>query len=280
MPSKSPFITQPSLAPTTPQPTRPWASPLPEQRTVLGLITAARNLGRPLFAVLIDPDNLTLDGCRELLQLAGEHPVDLFFVGGSLIVHNRQASLIALLKAGSSVPVVLFPSSSLHLDPQADALLFLSLISGRNPELLIGQHVTAAPLVKASGLEVMPTGYLLIDTGRPTTATYMSGTLPIPSDKPAIAATTALAGELLGLKLMYLDGGSGGQQPITPEMIAAVRETVNCPLIVGGGINSAAKVTAALQAGADVVVVGNEIERRPEFLVEAAEAVRGYKVSR
>ena len=188
-------------------------------------------------------------------------------------MHQFQAELIALLKANSPVPVVLFPSSSSHIDPQADGILFLSLISGRNPDLLIGQQVLAAPMLKASGLEVLSTGYMLVDCGRPTTASYMSGTMPIPHNKPAIAACTALAGELLGLKLIYLDGGSGALQPISPLMIEAVAQAVSAPIIVGGGIVSADKAEAALLAGADVIVIGNEIERNPGFLREISDVV-------
>ena len=232
--------------------------------------------GHKALAVLLDPDNLNETSLLHLLSLSQLHPVDYFFVGGSLVVSSHQAALIALIKAHSAVPVLLFPSHSLHLDGPADGLLLLSLISGRNPDFLIGQHVVAAPRLRASGLQLLPTGYMLVDSGRPTTASYMSGTTPLPHDKPGIAACTALAGEQLGLKLMYLDGGSGAQNPVSAAMIAAVREAVGGPLVVGGGLNTGEKVYAALAAGADVVVVGNHIEAEPEFLAEVAGVVASF----
>jgi putative glycerol-1-phosphate prenyltransferase len=238
-----------------------------------------RERGRKALAVLLDPDNLTETSLLHLLALSKQHPVDYFFVGGSLVMSSHQAALIALIKAHSSVPVLLFPSHSLHLEGPADAVLLLSLISGRNPDFLIGQHVVAAPRLRASGLELLPTGYMLVDSGLPTTASYMSGTTALPHNKPGIAACTALAGEQLGLKLMYLDGGSGAQNPVSAAMIQAVREAVDTPIIVGGGLNSGEKIYAALAAGADVVVVGNHIEAHPGFLAEAAAAVRGATVS-
>ncbi len=245
----------------------------PPPTHLLDALNAARRAGRKALAVLLDPDDLTEAALRHLLTLTERHPVDYFFVGGSLVLSNHQAALITLLKAHSSVPVLLFPSNHLHLDGPADGLLLLSLISGRNPDFLIGQHVVAAPHLKASGLQLLPTGYMLVDSGRPTTASYVSGTLPLPHDKPGIAACTALAGEQLGLKIMYLDGGSGAQNPVSAAMIRAVREAVDTPLLVGGGLNTAEKIRLALEAGADVVVVGNRIESDPEFLQEAVAAV-------
>jgi putative glycerol-1-phosphate prenyltransferase len=230
--------------------------------------------GRKSLAVLLDPDNLTETSLLHLLQLSAKHPVDYFFVGGSLVLSSHQAALVALIKQHSSVPVLLFPSHSLHLEGPADGILLLSLISGRNPDFLIGQHVVAAPRLRASGYELLSTGYMLVDSGRPTTASYMSGTTPLPHNKPGIAACTALAGEQLGLKLMYLDGGSGAQNPVSAAMITAVREMVAAPIIVGGGLNTGEKIYAALAAGADVVVVGNHIEDHPEFLAEAVAAVQ------
>lgn len=233
--------------------------------------------GRKTFAVLLDPDNLTEQRCLELIALAETHRVTYFFMGGSLVTSNNQAALLKLIKAHSSIPVILFPSNSLHIDHQADGILLLSLISGRNPEFLIGQHVLAAPLLKASPLEVLPTGYLLIDTGKQTTASYMSGTTPLPYDKPAIAACTAMAGELLGMQFIYMDGGSGAQKPISPDMIAAVKNAIEVPLIIGGGINTSEKAYAALNAGADVIVVGNEIEKNPGFIAKVSEVMKQFE---
>ncbi|MFD1467858.1 geranylgeranylglyceryl/heptaprenylglyceryl phosphate synthase [Hymenobacter caeli] len=250
---------------------------MPPASTLLDSFVALRRHGRKALAVLLDPDDFTEAGVRDLLARVAAQPVDYFFVGGSLVLSAHQAALVALLKAHSPVPVLLFPSHSLHLDGPADGLLLLSLISGRNPEFLIGQHVVAAPRLRASGLELLPTAYLLVDSGRPTTASYMSGTAPLPHDKPGIAAATALAGEQLGLRLTYLDGGSGALHPVSAAMIAAVRATVDAPVIVGGGLNTAEKIAAALAAGADVVVVGNRITEEPAFLAEAVAAVRGAK---
>lgn len=230
------------------------------------------------FAVLLDPDILDEHACVHLIALSEAHAVDFFFMGGSLVTNNHQAALIKLVKKTSSIPMVLFPGSSLHIDQQADAILLLSLISGRNPEFLIGQHVISAPLLKASNLEILPTGYMLVDTGRQTTVSYMSGTTPLPSDKPSIAACTAMAGELLGLSLIYLDGGSGALHPVPAPLIRAVRQAVEIPLIVGGGINTARKAHEALAAGADIIVVGNEIERNPGFIAEVAQVLNTFNL--
>ncbi len=247
----------------------------PIANRLLDKLTGLRLRGRKALAVLLDPDDFEPARLQHLLLLTRQHPVDFFLVGGSLVLTEHQAALIALLKAEApQVPVLLFPSHALHVDPAADGILLLSLISGRNPDFLIGQHVVAAPRLRQSGLQILPTGYMLVDSGRPTTASYISGTAPLPHDKPGIAAATALAGEQLGLRLMYLDGGSGAQHPVSAAMIRAVREAVEVPIIVGGGLNTAGKVHAALAAGADMVVVGNHIERDPGFLAEAVAATR------
>ncbi|MBA9076028.1 MULTISPECIES: geranylgeranylglyceryl/heptaprenylglyceryl phosphate synthase [Rufibacter] len=233
---------------------------------------------RKHLAVLLDPDHLTVARCQEILALSHRHGVDFFFMGGSLISNPDQTSFVSYIKQHSSIPVILFPSSGLYIDAAADGLLLLSLISGRNPDFLIGQHVTAAPLLKSSGLALYSTGYLLIDSGRQTTASYMSGTTPIPHDKPSIAACTALAGQMLGLQHMYLDGGSGAMYPVSPAMIQAVRQAVDVPLIVGGGVNTAEKAEAAWKAGADVLVVGNHIEKQPQFISEVSAVKERFNV--
>jgi putative glycerol-1-phosphate prenyltransferase len=181
--------------------------------------------------------------------------------------------VIKHIKENVSIPVVIFPGSSLQIDPAADALLFLSLISGRNPDLLIGQHVIAAPILKNNKLEVMPTGYILINSGKITSVAYISNTTPIPEDKYSLAACTALAGEMLGLRLFYLDAGSGAENEISPKMISTVRKAVNVPLIVGGGINTSRKAIAALEAGADLIVIGNALEKDPNLLTEISDKV-------
>lgn len=221
------------------------------------------------FAVLIDPDKVKdWSACAKLINMSVENKVDFFFVGGSLLTNLHLDKVITLIKSNSHIPVVLFPGSNMHINTAADAILFLSLLSGRNADLLIGQHVVAAPILKKSGLEVLPTGYILIDGGNLSTVSYMSNTFPIPSDKYSVATCTAMAGEMLGLKLIYMDAGSGAANPISPKMIASVRKAIDAPLIIGGGINTIEKAMAAIGAGADLIVVGNAIEKNPSLLIE------------
>lgn len=217
--------------------------------------------GRKAVAILLDPDDISYASAQELMEQAKVHAVDFFMVGGSLTIDQHIHDLVPWMKKRTDIPIILFPSSPLHIVPSADAILLLSLISGRNPDLLIGKHVEAAPLLQASGLELMPTGYMLVDAGMPTTVNYMSNTFPIPHNKPQIAACTALAGEQLGLKLIYLDGGSGAQRAVSVEMIQAVNKQIQIPLLVGGGIRSGKAATAAWEAGADLIVIGTAMEQ-------------------
>lgn len=242
--------------------------------TVLQHLTAAKSSGRKLLAVLIDPD-FGQDEYRleRTVQNACMAKADLVFVGGSLLTSAAFDRCVELVRLWSTKPVVLFPGSPSQLSAHADAVLFLSLISGRNPELLIGHHVVAAPTVKALGLEAIPTGYMLVDGGRTTTAHYVSQSSPIPHDKPGIAAATALAGELLGLRSIYLDTGSGAPRTVSPEMIAAVRATVDLPIIVGGGIRTVEQARQLCEAGADVLVVGTAFEEDPERIFAMSEAI-------
>ncbi|MDN4165726.1 geranylgeranylglyceryl/heptaprenylglyceryl phosphate synthase [Cytophagales bacterium LB-30] len=247
---------------------------------ILEELYSRKAMGKKSIAVLIDPDKVSDQASlARLLHLCVESKVDYFFVGGSLITTNTLSQVIHFLKTNGPIPVVLFPGSNMHLDASADAILFLSLISGRNPELLIGQHVLAAPILRKSQLEVLPTGYMLVDSGRQTTVSYISNTTPIPSDKPEIGACTAMAGEMLGLKLMYLDAGSGAMNPIPVKFIHQVRRSVSCPLIVGGGINSPEKAKAAIEAGADVLVVGNGIEKNLSLLAEVSDVLQSFNSS-
>ncbi len=244
--------------------------------SVLALLEAAKAEGRKLLAVLIDPDFGQDEAVLErTVQNACMAKADLIFVGGSLLTSASFNRCVQLVKQWSDRPVVLFPGSPAQLSEHADALLFLSLISGRNPELLIGHHVNAAPTVRAMGLEAIPTGYLLVDGGKSTTVSYVSQTVPIPHDKPGIAAATALAGSYLGLRTIYMDTGSGAQRTVSPEMIAAVRTNVSLPIIVGGGIRDAATARALCQAGADVLVVGTAFEEDPERIFAMSGAVHG-----
>lgn len=238
-----------------------------------GLLEAKKR-GEKKFVVLLDPDKLRLKKLEQTLDLALECKVDYFFIGGSLVVNNMLDNLLANIRQRCDIPMILFPGNSFQLSYRADAILFLSLISGRNPELLIGQHVISAPFLKMSPLEIISTGYMLIDGGVQSSVQYMSNTYPIPAAKDDIAVCTALAGELLGLKMIYLDAGSGAQNPVSESMIESVSSAVQVPLIVGGGIRTPEKVAINLKAGADIIVVGNAIEKDPVLIREMAAAAR------
>mgnify|MGYP001241831433 CR=1 FL=1 len=240
----------------------------------------ARASGSKKLAVLIDPDKTDPGKLPALASLAMQTGVHYFLVGGSLLVNDHLGQCIRTIKDHCDIPVVLFPGNTLQLHADADAILLLSLISGRNAEFLIGKHVVAAPWLRQSALEILPTGYMLIDGGALTSVAYMSNTTPIPAGKKDIAVCTAMAGEMLGLRLLYLEAGSGAPQPVPPELITAVRQAVAIPLIVGGGIRSPEQARAALQAGADMIVVGSLIEDNPGALAGIAEAVHSYQLFR
>jgi putative glycerol-1-phosphate prenyltransferase len=230
--------------------------------------------GQKSLAVLIDPDKT--DHLAELLKSGHTASIDYFFVGGSLLREHESEKVIAAIRKVSSAPVILFPGNMMQLTPSADALLLLSLISGRNADMLIGRHVTAAPLIKASKLEVLPTGYMLIDSGKPTAVNYMSQTMPLPADKPELAACTALAGEQLGLHCIYLEAGSGAIQPVPVPLIKAVRQAISIPLIVGGGLTSALAIQERYEAGADLIVVGNVLETNPGLLTDFSQVIPAF----
>lgn len=225
------------------------------------------------FAVLIDPDKYSGDKVLEIAKAAEENMVDFLLVGGSLLLNDHLEQTILSIKESCRLPVIIFPGSNMQVNNHADAILLLSLISGRNPEMLIGQHVVAAPYIKESGLEVIPTGYMLIESGSQTTASYISNSWPIPYHKKDIAVCTAMAGEMLGLKLIYLDGGSGAVKHVSPEMVHAVKQNINVPLVVGGGIREASVAREICEAGADLVVVGNAIEENLNKLSFISEAI-------
>lgn len=230
------------------------------------------------FAVLIDPDKVTISQVTQVAVLCNEAHVDFVFMGGSLMVSQHLDACIQAFKLHSKIPVILFPGSPSQLSPYADALFYLSLISGRNPELLIGAHVVSAPMVKASGLEVIPTGYMIVDGGAATTVSYMSHSLPIPHDKVDIAYCTALAGEMQGKHVIYMDAGSGARRPVSESMIQRVRDGISIPLIVGGGITDPEQAYRSCLAGADVIVVGNAIEKDPSLIREIASALQQDRV--
>lgn len=242
-------------------------------KSIYASIQEKKSRGQKSFAVLLDPDKLEEASCRKMVKLGVENKIDYFFVGGSLLTDDSLSKIIGLIKNESNIPVIIFPGSNNQICKQADAILLLSLISGRNADALIGQHVVAAPILKQSGLEILSTGYMLVDCGRQTTVSYISNTTPLPYDKPAIAACTAMAGEMLGLKLIYLDGGSGAMNPVSAEMIRTVRKSVEAPIVVGGGINTREKAYNALMAGADLIVVGNGIEKNAGLLSDVSSIV-------
>ena len=242
-------------------------------------ITQSKKNGKKLFAILIDPDKQDTKDLLKIIEKCNSTKVDMFFVGGSLLTNDYLKNCITTIKNNSKIPVVLFPGNAMQVDEQADAILFLSLISGRNAEMLIGKQVITAPILKKSSLEVIPTGYMLIDSGKQTTVSYMSNTTPIPHDKEQVAKCTALAGEMLGLKMIFMDGGSGALNPISTKMIRSVSKIIDVPLVIGGGINSGKKAIENCKAGADIIVVGNAIEKNERLINEIATSIQEYKLN-
>jgi putative glycerol-1-phosphate prenyltransferase len=243
---------------------------------ILETIKRKTEAGKKVFAVLIDPDKLSDQNL--LMQIAAMEAAlpDIILVGGSLVA-SKVEHAVGVLKKHLAIPVILFPGSLLQLTPNADGILFISLISGRNPDLLIGNHVVSAPVIKRFGIEVISTGYILIEGGTTTSVEYMSQTKPIPTNKNDIAVATALAGEMLGHKLIYLEGGSGALHPVSVEMIKAVKENISIPLIVGGGLNTTDKIKDACDAGADIIVVGNAFEKDITLLKDFKQVIDSYE---
>lgn len=238
-------------------------------------ILKQKKANKKQFALLVDPDKFN---AKEIIPKAIETKVDFFLVGGSLLTNDNFEACIKTLKSQSSIPVIIFPGNfPQQISKYADGILFPSLISGRNPDLLIGSQVIAAPIIKSAALEILPTGYMLIESGKMTSALYMSNTHPIPHEKSEIAACTALAGEMLGLKLIYMDAGSGAEKCVNEKMIKKVSSTIEVPLIVGGGINNPGKAINACKAGADIIVVGNAIEKDASLIKKIAKAIHTFK---
>jgi phosphoglycerol geranylgeranyltransferase len=249
------------------------------QNRVYNLLSDRKANGQKSFAVLVDPDKVNPQLISELSQLTTAAKVDFLLIGGSLVITDHLDEVVQQFKRECDIPIILFPGSPLQVSRYADALLYLSMISGRNPELLIGQHVISAPFVRQSGLEIIPTGYMVVDGGAPTTVSYISNATPLPSDKSEIAMCTAMAGEMLGMKLIYMDAGSGARKPITENMIRQVSQSVSVPLVVGGGITDPEKAYHNCKAGADLIVVGNAIEKDPSLIKEMAAAIHSIRVS-
>lgn len=227
------------------------------------------------LALLIDPDKHNTQSLIEVAQKAKENKVDFILIGGS-IISNSIEEAIETVKKNCTIPVVLFPGSLLQVSNKADGILLLSLISGRNPDFLIGNHVVAAPLLKKSSLEILSTGYILINSGVSTSVAYMSNSTPIPYDKSAIAVATAIAGEMLGHKLIYLEAGSGAPKPVDTKMVKQVKQNINVPLIVGGGISTKKDLISICDAGADVIVIGTAFEKNLNLLKEFSEVIQNY----
>ncbi len=226
-----------------------------------------------LFSLLIDPEKYNTNTLIKTIQIANENKVDYFFVGGSLI-SDKIDKTITIIKRNSSIPVLLFPGSYLQISNNADGILFNSLISGRNPDYLIGNHVVIAPLLKKSKLEVIPTGYILVNGKRITSVEYMSNTTPIPPEKLDIIIATAQAGEMLGLKLIYLEAGSGADEPVNSNIISNVKKNIELPLIVGGGLKNPKEVDTILRAGADMIVIGNAVENNIQQLISLCKTTK------
>ncbi|MGN0186931.1 MAG: geranylgeranylglyceryl/heptaprenylglyceryl phosphate synthase [Paludibacteraceae bacterium] len=229
------------------------------------LITQAVAQQRKLFALLIDPEKCSNEHLRIVAQTAVKAKPDLILVGGSQL-QQSTADTIDHLRQHCDIPIVLFPGNALQLAPNADALLLLSLISGRNAEWLIGQQVKAAHAIRNARLETIPTGYILIDGGKETAVQRISGTRPIAADNIDLITATALGGEQAGKQLIYLEAGSGALHPVPTNVIRAVKQTLTIPLIVGGGITTPQRLHDAYAAGADMVVVGNHFETHLEQL--------------
>jgi len=234
---------------------------------VYDIITTARNTNKRLFAVLIDPEKCVGATLDQVIATAKKAKPDFIFVGGSQL-QNSVDETVVHIKSLTTIPVVLFPGNALQLSNNADALLLLSLISGRNAEWLIGQHVQAAKAIQQSALETISTGYILIDGGNTTAVERVSKTKPLQRDAINEVVSTALAGQLLGHKLIYLEAGSGAQNPVPTALIKAVKKAIDIPLIVGGGLTSTDAIKQAYEAGADIVVVGNYLETHLEKMVD------------
>lgn len=240
---------------------------------ILKKILELKKIDKKQLAVLIDPDKLSAEELINLIGKVQKSPINYILIGGSLLSSDQMDNYIEIIKNNISIPVIIFPGSVHQISNKADGILFLSLISGRNPEFLIGSQVVAAPLLKRANIEVLSTGYVLVDSGVQTTASYISNTTPLPRNKADIAVATALASEMIGHKIIYLDGGSGAKFEVPKEMISSVKKNIEIPLIIGGGINSKEKLKTAFNAGADIVVIGTAIENNPEFLEDISEVM-------
>lgn len=230
------------------------------------------------FFILLDPDKLPKDKVKDLVKKSEKAGVDGFLIGSSLLLSSKFEDIVRETKMNTKLPVVIFPGNANQVSKYADAILFLSLISGRNPHLLIGEQVKAAPLIKEYNLEPIPTGYILIQSGKPTSVQFMSDTQPIPSDKPDIVKAHALAAQYLGMKFVFLEAGSGAENPVLDSIVKEVKNFIDIHVIVGGGIKTPQQAKSKVKNGADVVIIGNALEKscNDKILKDFAKAIH-YK---
>ena len=234
-------------------------------QSVLEYIESARSQGRKLMAVLLDPDELDLPVDSSFIEQLNNSNAELIFIGGSDVPPNSTQNLVLALKDQIAKPLVIFPGSAEQITGLADALLFLVLISGRNPDYLIREQIKGAAVLKSVDLEVIPTSYILIENGIKSSVERVSGTVPLPRKAIELITNTAYAGELLGHKLIYLEAGSGAERPVPAEVIRSVRDQLKIPIIVGGGIRSKEQLELAFNSGADLVVIGTAFETDNRF---------------
>ncbi len=238
------------------------------------IISTARERGG-VYAILIDPDRKNDTSLEEKVEQANQAGVDIILVGGSLMMDSRCHERVARIKAASQIPVVFFPGGLNQLNKHYDAMLFMSILSGRNPHYLIGEQVLAAPIVHDLGIETIPTGYLLFDGGASSAVQIMSNTTPLPLNRPDIAVAHALAAQFLGMKIVYLEAGSGAAESVPVETVAAVTGHLEIPVIVGGGIRTPDAARERIEVGASMIVTGTifEDQSNPELMREFASAV-------
>jgi putative glycerol-1-phosphate prenyltransferase len=227
-------------------------------------VYSSLNKAGPGVLALIDPDRVPLDKIAEVTKFVCDNGVKGILVGSSLLVSPYFDEHVRAVKENANCPVILFPGGSHQVSAHADAIFFLSLLSGRNSEFLIGEQVKAVFLIKECNLEVIPVGYMLIESGKCTAVEYISNTKPIPRSKHDIAVAHALAGQYFGMKYIYLEAGSGAEKSVPKEMVKKVKESIEIPLIVGGGLRTYEDIKASFDAGADFVVLGSIIERSRE----------------
>ena len=225
------------------------------------------------FIILIDPDKKNDDKIIEIVESANVNDVDAIFVGGSIMMDSQYHERIAKIKSVSNIPVILFPGGVNQINKHFDAILFMSLLSGRNPHYLIGEQVLAAPIIKDIGIETISTGYILIDGGTSTTVEFISGTRPLPSNNPDLLISHALAAQFLGMQMLYIESGSGAKTRIQNESLKMVSNEVDIDIIVGGGIKTPEDANQIANAGASFVVIGSAIEKSLDSISDFAQAI-------